>query len=342
MSEPAGEQVIVVRRAAGRLEISLPHGLARLERDRAAVAYPDLRLVEHGDWAEPLRQALDVQLPWMPHRTNEELARLFQVESAGNDATGQARVRLRPFALDDQPDTYLLVSFTDGLPITWESHLKGKLTGRLRFSGPVEAGACWRHVALEDAAGKTLARWELLESQEKAAPIPELTAGWEGCVQLDRREGTGLDPEFRQVVELIGRWNWAAAARQIEVARKTHPEHPLLLLLRVWCYEQDRNTGDRAGMLGLLRQVAAGGASGLNRFIAEGKFSWLSPKERYEVLAAQPRRLAAPRTSAVWPDRLPTPACSRRRSSMRTTRWLPARARCRSTPSGCELRSWPG
>jgi hypothetical protein len=303
-ADPVDTLMVRVQRAAERMEVQVPHGVARIEGDRAAVAWPGLALVEHGDWGEAVRRLLDVCLPWLPHRSNEELAGLFSVQTvptSAGQAGGAACLRLVPRGLADRADTYLLVRFShqSGLPQTWESYLKGKLTGRLRFAGPPDgwAGSGWHSVALEDAAGKTLLRWELVEARSGAGPIPDLTAGWEGCVQLDRQgDGAIVDREFRQVMTSIGKRDWPSAVRQLEPALAAHPQHPFLLLARAWCYEHDR-TGNRAAILAGLRRAAASQAADLARFVGEKKLTWLEPRERYEILLARPEAL---RGAADW------------------------------------------
>ena len=94
---PSGAQEeISVRLTLGRLQCELPKYILRTDGDAAAVAWPGLRLVELGNYAEVLRRAVDVRLPWLPHRSNRELARLFDVsevnqeEGHGSANTSQA------------------------------------------------------------------------------------------------------------------------------------------------------------------------------------------------------------------------------------------------------------
>ena len=77
---PSGaSEELVLRLAGGRLQCELPACTVRTEGDTAAVAWRGLRLVELGNYAEVLRRTVDVRLPWLPHRSNTELARLFDV-----------------------------------------------------------------------------------------------------------------------------------------------------------------------------------------------------------------------------------------------------------------------
>lgn len=294
-----GQEQIALRRSGQRREVAWLGATARLEAEQAAIAYPGLTLVELGEHAELLCRTLDVQMPWMPHRTNDELARLFAIEAAGNEG-GTVRLRLRPRDIEEQPDTYLLIGFADGRPVLWESYLQGKRTARLRFEND---GA---RVVMEDAGGAELARWERVE-QGKPAAIAELTAGWENCVQLDRRDNPREDLDFREALRLLGRRDWRGAAAGLRKVEKLHPGNPLVLLLLAWCIQQDAGAGEPAEAFSLLKQVGASQASDLKRFIVTGRFPSLEPKQRYEILLAQAedRRTAA---DQLWLARAATDA----------------------------------
>ncbi len=70
-------QTTIIRHSSKRAEFEFEGRFARLDGDDAAVAYPGLTIVEYGEWAEPLRQIVDGRLPWLPHRTGRELARMY-------------------------------------------------------------------------------------------------------------------------------------------------------------------------------------------------------------------------------------------------------------------------
>ena len=69
------EETFEIRLCDGRMEIVREGAVFRVIDNAAAVAYPDLLLVEQGTWGEAVRQLADVWLPWMPTRSNRELAR---------------------------------------------------------------------------------------------------------------------------------------------------------------------------------------------------------------------------------------------------------------------------
>lgn len=293
---PESLQTIALRCAGGRWEVQWPEGVARIEGDRALVAWPGRALAERGDSAEPARRSLDAWLPWLPHRSNEELAQRFHVQAVPlqpnrADVVG---LRLTPRGLSDCPDTYLLAFFSakTGQPERWDAYLGGERTSQLLFHDAVTGptGPRGRTVTLIDGTGETtLARWEAIEWKAPTGPIPDPAAGWDGCLEL---AGTGdrgtRDPELRQALQSIGKRNWTAAATQLETAIKRHPRQPLLPLLRAWCYEQDPHVANRNDILAGLRDVAASPATALTRFIAEKNLTWLSPRECYDVLLSKP------------------------------------------------------
>jgi len=138
-----GGETIAVHRTDQRVEIIAPHLVARLQGREAAVAAPDFGLVEIGNWGETVWQLVDNQLPWMPHRSNADLARAFRIEKlsspSGRGAGGECdivRLRLVPRALAESAQTRIEMAFAvqGGYPVAWESYCNGKLASRLRFS----------------------------------------------------------------------------------------------------------------------------------------------------------------------------------------------------------------
>ncbi|MCX7428046.1 MAG: VIT domain-containing protein, partial [Planctomycetia bacterium] len=168
----SGSQSIVLRRQGDRIEILLPGCVLRAEGDAVAIAWPGLRLVELGNWGEEVRRLADRRLPWLPHRANDELARLFHVTK-----TDAGRVRLVPAGLSEDANTWLEAEFAgpSRFPRLWQTQLDGKPTGRLRLDG--------KTAVMEDAADKVLARWELIRSETGDVEVPPLEADWQGYVR---------------------------------------------------------------------------------------------------------------------------------------------------------------
>jgi tetratricopeptide (TPR) repeat protein len=282
-----------------RQELEIAGLPCRIEGDGLALAYPELGLVELGPWGESMRQFVDLELPWMPHRTNEELARLFRVSRAPASARRAAdgrqdpvvRLRLVPRALPQNAETWLEIgiSTADGRLVAWEAHREGKLVSRLRWQ-PVGEGPDDAQVALESADGKTCAVWRPRPVEKRAErAIPELEAGWPGYVVLDRRaEEAAVDRRVRHSIVALQRLDWTEAVRHLDAAAQEHPVHPLLPLARAWCFEADRSMGRREELVEALRRAASQGRRGPVRFVAERHLAWLGPAERLAVLSSQP------------------------------------------------------
>lgn len=281
-SDGTGSETLVLRRQAGRLEIRLPDRVLRADGDGAAIAWPRLGLVELGNWGEGVRQVADRWLPWLPHRTNDELARLFCV--AKSDA---GRARLMPTGLPTSANSWVEAEFAGqtGLPHVWQSQLDGKLTGRLR----VEGSAGQPMVVMEDGDGKVASRWELVRFEADNVEAPPLDAEWPGLVRLDRRsQEPSVDWSVGKALEAIGKSDWSNASDNLREAMKTRPRHPLLLLLAAWCCEHDPRLGSREEMVTVLKDMARQGLSLLARGVNEDNFPSLSAVQRYEVLSCLP------------------------------------------------------
>ena len=274
----------------------------RTEGDAAAVAWRGLRLVELGNYAEVLRRTVDVRLPWLPHRSNTELARLFDVSEmhaeeggrVGRPSYGDAVwLRMVPAGLARDGNTYLQIAYSraHGLPVAWESYVGGKLTARIRFSGRTKDSQqrAWRIAVQEDAQGRELARWELVESPAKAGEIPALTDGWNGYLHLDRRaEQPAIDAPLVEALTAMREFDWAKASEQLSLLADDRARHPLVRLLQAWCLENDRRIGPHDRLVGQLLEVAQSDAPDLLRFVAEGNFPSLVAGERYAILSLQP------------------------------------------------------
>ncbi len=288
-----------------RLQIELPGWTIRTEDEQAAIAYPTLQLVELGLWGESARRVLDAWLPWLPHRTNGELARLFQVSSAPaqpeDAAKGIVRLRFTLPSYADPTRAWIEAAFSKhtGQIVAWESRFDGRLAQRLHFAfDPQGPAPRLREVRLEDAAGKTLARWEFPDGGSPAAPIPPLDEGWHGYLRLDHRTETPrVDVDFIRGVQCLRNTDWENAARHLRTALQARPNHPLILLLAAYAVQQGKLPIPHQQVLGWLAQVVEGPAAELTRFIAQGEFPGLTASQTYELLARQP---VAQRTAGDW------------------------------------------
>src|SRR5207253_7149046 len=132
------------------------------------------------------RRMVDGRLPWLPHRSRRELARLFNVKVAAQDAN-TVQLRFEIPGAGSGNDLLVTVNRKNGLPTKWESRLDGKPVLRLTFADLAQAGnrPIWKTVIATDGAGQELERWELMSYAESKDELPALDAGWEEYVVLD-------------------------------------------------------------------------------------------------------------------------------------------------------------
>jgi len=288
-----------LHRAGSRLECRLPHCTLRTDGDEAAVGWTGLQLVEHSTGAEAFRQILDVRLPWLPHRTNREIARLFEVTAVApaNKASDRdknlAWLRLRPTGVEPGANTYLQVGYADkdGHASAWEACVGGNLTARVRFADRSEDGAPseFRAAVLEDDEGRELARWELVASDVNVAQIPELTTGWDGFLHLDlRAQGATLDAPLAETLAAMREFNWGEAARRLSRLPKDRATHPLVRLLDAWILENDPRLGSQERKLDQLSLVMQSGLSDVVRCVSQDSFPSLSDEQIYALLGSRP------------------------------------------------------
>ena len=144
-------------------------------------------------------------------------------------------------------------------------------------------------MVLEDGSGNEIARWELVGSEASSPAIADLTEGWEGYVQRDRRsDEPAVDRDFAEALAAIHRFEWDRAVVALGRSEQAHPQHPLIQLLTAWCRNHQPDFPRRDEIPAMLRRVAASQAAGLTRFIDQGNFPGLEPGPLYDILAQQP------------------------------------------------------
>ncbi len=280
------ETVTLVQDGA-RLEVLLPECVIRLEGEEAALAWPELGLVELGPWGEAIRHVLDQRLPWLPHRTNENLARWYDVLPAAadiNTAGGEKVARLVPPGFTPLSGTYMVRERADAdhLPGQVTSFVDAKMTGRLRWAKDAPAGPA---LVWEDAVGKVLARWELLEQAVEPAEVPPLGEPRAGFVLLDRRgDESANDLALAEAIAAFDSHNWPKAVAKLAEAADRNPGHPLLVLLRAWCHGQAPDLEPPDRRLVELEEAIAAGHALVFRWVGEGHPAWMNREQRYQVL----------------------------------------------------------
>ncbi|MFN0054488.1 MAG: VIT domain-containing protein [Planctomycetales bacterium] len=295
------------RRGEARTELECDGRLARLAGDDALVAYPGLTLVETGPWGEALRRVLDARLPWLPHRSNRELAQLFEV-SAGVEDDLTVQIQLKLPAAGEGTHLQWTISKATGLPIRCESWLDGELRLRLELrdvGGP--AGRQLMRTVDAYEFGKFVQRWELADARPDDVDIPDFASSWPSFARFISEEArlsrTTLPPLERALVSIRAK-EWPAAEGALIQGLEQQPGQPLLAFLRAWTLAQ-RHGADHNQILAALQPVIADEPpADLAAILANGDFPLLSPDKILSLLQRQP---VSRRTPADW-DRLATAA----------------------------------
>jgi Ca-activated chloride channel family protein len=293
-----GSTTTVIRQTAARSEFEFEGRLARVSGDEAAVAYPGVGLVERGAWGEGVRRIVDGRLPWFPHRSRRELAQMFVVRVAAENAQS-VQLRFGLPAAAPGNEILLTVSRKNGLPTAWESRLGNETVLRLRFEdlGAARGRPFWRTVVAEDAKGRDVERWTLADFAALPAEIPAVDSGWKNYVVVDLRDqARGVLPPVIAVLQAIRQRDWNAADRALAAALEVQPGHPLLLVIQAWSLAQ-RDGGDDPRIVALLKEAARSGSAELMAPIADRSFAALPDRVLYEILLEQP---VARRTLADW------------------------------------------
>ena len=289
-----GTQVgtIEILRTPERFEVRLPECVVRIEGEQVALVWPDLGLVELGPWAEAIRHVLDGYLPWLPHRTNADLARWYDVRPAESTAGGEVNaVRLVPPGLNVSDGTCLLLTPADSphLPACMTSHLAGEVSGALRLDeGDSERPA----IIWEDDAGTVATRWELLEYSSGPPAIPPLGRRHKDFVYLDRRgETPEIDPELAQALAAMENSDWATAESKLVALAKGRQRHPLVTMLHAWCYGHQSGSEPPESLVADLQAAMAGGYSPGLSWLTGTHLAWIGASQRYRILTEYPARL---------------------------------------------------
>ena len=253
------QRALSIRRTDTSLELGLPDRIMRAEKLRAAIAYPGLTLVEIDEWGPAVRQIADAALPWLPHRSNEELADLFDVTLV--EETPQA-ITLR-LNFPGNPDTYLqpTCSKATKMPVKWLAVAGNQLQFELKFDS--------KSVVAIDPKGNELERWELISDQPPIA-ILALQDGWGESLVVDM---SVPNSPYQKARDLLQAADYEMAMRALQEALTEKPNQPLLSFLLAWCCSfTDTDAANLRLMKSCLQHVAMSDAHDLVRLVTPVNF----------------------------------------------------------------------
>jgi len=286
-SQKLGTSEFVIRQDTSRLELQTSLWTIRIDGPRTAVAYPGLTLTELGPWSLAARQLVDGTLPWLPHRTNEELATLFDIVPVREDP-GEITLRFQVPGLDE---TYLEVTYSKltRQPTRWQSVVGNVPQFELMFD--------IREIVAHDLQGRELERWKLVH-EEPPEPLAEIDI-WPGSIVVDTMAGATEPSMYHQIRQLLRDGNYTSARDELQLALRTRPDQPLLNLLSAWASEwtEPADPHSREARKAALKRVAASGADDLIRLLTPATFPSLTATELSQILNSVPE---ARRSAVAW------------------------------------------
>ena len=277
------ERSITLRTTSSACELKLPNRTIRFRNSGAAIHYPAMRLVEVGLWNHQLYRVADSLLPWMPHRTNRQLASMFHISKIDRPQSGGISLRLTPTNLEEDANTYFDATYTKaGKLVGWDTYLLGELATRLRFDKEDP-----QKRTLVSTDGKLLASWRLVPSGNQKPKIPQLTTGWDDAIVFDHRPSARESSSLVDIAEAMREGQWEDAASKIRGVEKRLPTHPFLALLHAWCIEQLPSGHRRGAVEYALSRVMKSDTPALQQFVTHKHFPSLTAMEFFRVLESK-------------------------------------------------------
>ena len=284
------------RHVGPRSQYELGQRTMRVEGALAAVAYRQLSVVELGAWGDASRREVDSRLPWLPHRSNAELARMFDVTRLG-EANGRVRLKLA-VPQHDHARIEAVVHKASGRVAEWTAFLNGKPQFQLK------ATVDGKGYARYGADGRPIERWLPL-SVSVPTSIPKLTDSWKNqlvfitssAITAGLRQAEAADVgAYRRAVHAISRADYKTAANALREGLKSAPEQPMLLFMLAKCYQHDsaKSGVSRTEVNSALRGVAASGVNGFFDDITFAAFPFMTPAHRHGILQLQPESARTP------------------------------------------------
>lgn len=284
----AAERIEFERRG-GQLFASFGRQSFRVDGNQIEVLHRDMHVSSVGKDAratgETVRRLLDARLPWLPHRTTSELARLFDVRRKP-DGTVSLGVQGVPdtginLTLDAHSRMSGFETVAAGKPVFRLQFDDSRLTAPTAQQGDELIGSSIRAV---DANGEEIERWTLVWIEPAADELPRPGSPWPGEVQPLSTSG-----EFGEIMELLTRESLPPALSRIRALAAHHPKHPLPDFLLAWCHElsRDESVVSRADAVTALGRAAGSPHTRLARLMND-TFQFLHDDELLNILLREP------------------------------------------------------
>lgn len=291
---------LTIRKDASHAELATDSIVARLHNEMAHVAYPELTIRESGPWASDFWNFADGLLPWMPHRTNEQLARQFIITDVGrvvHEELGDLEI-LEFSSSRDQEASRLQAEFSRqlGLPVRWQlwQHDEIVLTWEFQDLQRDAVEPYWGTVIVRGKDRQPLARWQITY-RPLSEPLPREADGWDRFAIY-----TSPDPEpssLYRALEAMRQLRWSEATEVLDAALAQQPQQPLLILLRAVTRVRQTEADAWVHMQDQLMAVGQSGADHLLNFLVNTQEPPLPRDLVFKILQAQPEDT---RDTADW------------------------------------------
>ncbi|MDB4614787.1 hypothetical protein OAH18_03750, partial [bacterium] len=260
-------------------------------KQSASARFPATRICQTGHSPETLMQHLDQRLPWLPHRSNAELARLFQITKMASES-GDPDTCFH-LSIPEVQGTHLHVGFDSktGRLEKWEAIVDDQLSWRLEFKDADQTTGEWKTIIRTDGKQREIELWQLtstqsVEDRQFVGPAdPETVPS--GYLTEDTRN---KDSVLRQCQRLVLGGKWKQLTRLLNAELQRHPGHPALLYCLAVCYQfsPDESGISRDRAIDALNTVAMTAERQLVQWITPAYFTFLTKNEIFAIRFRQP------------------------------------------------------
>ena len=227
--------------AGERLKMSWQDWEVRLLGNQGSASVPQMCYAELGTWGNALRDWLDVKLVFWPHRSNRELAAMFDVRSLPREKTDsphQVRLQFVPANVGKQP-VWIQVVYDKqtGLPVVWEAFRQSKLVQKFRFEPEMADSKLVRlNVKQTDSDGQLLGHGTWTPAVQEVAPIADPAVFPQGTLVINRSRPAPKDPSpFEIGWQQMRKGKYFLAEQEFRKTLRKHPAHPLAQFLLAMC-----------------------------------------------------------------------------------------------------------
>jgi hypothetical protein len=287
---------ISLRRAAdGKLRVVWPEFEVQIDAVDATFISKGLHYQETGRWSNSVREWLDVEIPLWPHRSNQELAELFDISliadspaanSSNKPMSATRKLRFVPARVGDAP-FWLEVTFDQktGACVEWIAMSKGKMTARYTFTTEsIEIGAQGVTILnCQDSAGRQ-GRWVPRTAAVGKAASDGPVAESADMLRIDRRSPMQeAATEIRGIAELR-QGKFKEAAEKFQATLEKFPQQPLIKFLLAWTMDLQEPPLPTEQIKAAYADAIRTGPHVLWETLLHHGTSRLSASEMYEVL----------------------------------------------------------